>query len=69
MNGTSRQWRDDGSGFGHTQRIASNTTSTAKRKAWRAFFGHATDCADCRHGQTRCEEATQLLSAWRKLPS
>ena len=69
MSGTSRQWRDDGSGSGHTQRTAGNTTHTAKRKAWRAFFDHSTDCGDCPHGERRCEEATKLLRAWRNLPS
>lgn len=69
MNGVSWQWRDDGSGYGHIRLIASSTTYTAKRQAWRAFFQHSTDCVDCGHGETRCEEATKLLRVWRRLPS
>ncbi len=72
MSGTSRQWRDDGSGSGHSsgQRTAdSEQHHTARRKASRAFFEHSTDGDDCGHGQMRCEEATKLLRAWRKLPS
>lgn len=69
MNGVGRQWRDDGSRFGRLQRTASTATPAAKRKAWRAFFEHSSGCGDCRRGETRCEEATTLLRAWRELPS
>ena len=63
------QGRDNTNRFGHTRRISGTSTPAPKRKAWHAFFEHATGCGDRKHGQTRCETAMTLLRAWRTLPS
>jgi hypothetical protein len=69
MTGTEWDWRDTSGSSPRLQRIAANTTFTAKQKAYRAYLEHAVDCDGCEHGEKRCAKATALLRRWRETPS
>ncbi|MFD4528151.1 hypothetical protein ACFWP7_30315 [Streptomyces sp. NPDC058470] len=65
MSGTRWEWRDSGSASGHMQRVADSGTYNRVQAAYRAYINHATACAGCGHGETKCATADELWCSYR----
>ncbi|AEM87881.1 hypothetical protein [Streptomyces violaceusniger] len=69
-----RQRRDEGSSYGHTQRVIvhddENTTpcetGPQPREEWRAALEHATGCLACRTPGAVCSEGGRLLRTYEE---
>lgn len=57
------QWRDEGSGPGHMQKVIVH--DPAGQAEYKAFMDHCQLCPDCGFGQTRCPAAERMWEAWK----
>ncbi|MGW3571162.1 hypothetical protein ACWDSL_46035 [Streptomyces sp. NPDC000941] len=71
---TGSQWRDEGSSYGHTQKVIvyddENTTTPCEagsqlRVGWHAALEHAAGCLACRTPGA-CSEGGRLLRAYEE---
>ncbi|MGO4747293.1 hypothetical protein AB4212_01380, partial [Streptomyces sp. 2MCAF27] len=69
------QWRDEGSGYGHTQKVivCDDESSTGPceagsqvRVGWAAALEHAAGCVACRTLGAACSEGGRLLRAYEE---
>ncbi|MFF1732032.1 hypothetical protein [Streptomyces sp. NPDC058247] len=65
MTRTEWQWRDEGSGPGHMQRVSVYLDGQVQR-TYGDYIEHASTCLDCEPCGGRCEQGAGLWKTYRE---